>query len=68
MTLTPMRSLEEQLPAGGFLRIHKSYIVAISKIRSLNGNEVTVGQVKIPVSKNYKDELMKIIDGKLIRK
>jgi DNA-binding LytR/AlgR family response regulator len=68
MTLTPMRSLEEQLPARGFLRIHKSYIVAISKIRSLNGNEVTVGQAKIPVSKNYKDELMKIIDEKLIRK
>jgi DNA-binding LytR/AlgR family response regulator len=68
MTLTPMRSLEEQLPAGGFLRIHKSYIVAIGKIRSLNGNEVTVGQTRIPVSKNHKDELMKIIDGKLIRK
>jgi DNA-binding LytR/AlgR family response regulator len=68
MTLTPMRSLEEQLPAGNFLRIHKSYIVAIAKIRSLSGNEVTVGQTRIPVSKNYKDELMKIIDGKLIRK
>ena len=68
MTLTPMRSIEEQLPAGSFLRIHKSYIVAIGKIRSLTGNEVTVGQAKIPVSKNYKDELMKIIDGKLIKK
>jgi DNA-binding LytR/AlgR family response regulator len=68
MTLTPMRSIEEQLPAGSFLRIHKSYIVAIGKIRSLTGNEVSVGQAKIPVSKNYKDELMKIIDGKLIRK
>jgi DNA-binding LytR/AlgR family response regulator len=68
MTLTPMRSLEEQLPAGSFLRIHKSYIVAIAKIRSLNGNEVTVGQTRIPVSKNHKDNLMKIIDGKLIRK
>ncbi|HEV3412058.1 MAG TPA: LytTR family DNA-binding domain-containing protein [Puia sp.] len=68
MTLTAMRSLEEQLPAGSFLRIHKSYIVAIGKIRSLNGNEVTVGQARIPVSKNYKEELMKIIDSKLIRK
>jgi DNA-binding LytR/AlgR family response regulator len=68
MTLTPMRSLEEQLPAGSFLRVHKSYIVALGKIRSLTGNELTVGQAKIPVSKNYKDELMKIIDGKLIKK
>ena len=68
MALTPMRSLVEQLPAGKFLRIHKSYIVAIGKIRSLIGNEVTIGQTRIPVSKNYKDDLMKIIDGKLIRK
>lgn len=68
MTLTPMRSLEEQLPAGNFLRIHKSYIVAIAKIRSLSGNEITVGQTKIPVSKNYKDALMKIIDQRLLKK
>ena len=68
MTLTPMHSLEEQLPAGGFLRIHKSYIVAIGKIRSLTGNEVTVGQTRLPVSKHYKDQLMKLIDGKLLRK
>jgi DNA-binding LytR/AlgR family response regulator len=68
MTLTPLRSLEEKLPAGNFLRVHKSYIVAIGKIRSVTGNEIAVGQGKIPVSKNYKDQLMKIIDEKLIRK
>lgn len=68
MTLTPMRSLEQQLPPGNFLRVHKSYIVAISKIRSLTGNEITVGQTRIPVSKNYKDQLMKLIDDKLLRK
>jgi DNA-binding LytR/AlgR family response regulator len=68
MTLTPMRSLEEQLPAGDFLRVHKSYIVAIGKIRKLSGNEITVGQVKIPVSKNYKDAVMKIIDDRLLKK
>lgn len=68
MTLTTMRSLEEQLPAGKFLRIQKSYIVAVDKIQSFTGNEITIGQVKIPVSKNYKDQLMKIIDQKLIRK
>ena len=68
MSLTPIRALEEQLPAGKFIRIHKSYIVAIGKIQSLSGNELTVGKQKIPVSKNYKDDLMRLIDGKLIRK
>ncbi|HMH21982.1 MAG TPA: response regulator [Puia sp.] len=68
MTLTAMRVLEEQLPAGKFLRIQKSYIVSIEKIQSLSGNEITIDKHKIPVSKNYKDELMKIIDRKLIKK
>jgi DNA-binding LytR/AlgR family response regulator len=68
MTLTSMRTLEEQLPPGKFLRIQKSYIICIEKIQSLSGNEITIDKHKIPVSKNYKDELMKIIDRKLIKK
>src|SRR5882757_5207088 len=68
LTLTSMKSLEEQLPAGKFLRVQKSYIVSIDKIQSLSGNEITIDKHKIPVSKNYKDELMKIIDRKLIKK
>ena len=68
MTLTSMRSLEEQLPAGKFLRVQKSYIVAIDKIQSLAGNEIIIEKHKIPVSKNYKDELMVIIDKNLIKK
>jgi len=68
MTLTTMRALEEQLPAGKFLRIQKSYIVAVDKIQSFTGNEITVGAEKIPVSKSYKDALMKIIDQRLLKK
>lgn len=68
MTLTPMRALEEQLPADKFLRIHKSYIVLIEKIQSYSGNEITVDKQKIPLGKGYKDDLMRIIDRTLIKK
>jgi len=68
MTLTSMKSLEEQLTAGKFLRVQKSYIVAIDKIQSLSGNEIIIEKQRIPVSKNYKEELMAIIDKKLIKK
>lgn len=68
MTLATMKSVEEQLPPFRFLRIQKSFIVAVSKIQSLSGNEVTIGAHKIPVSKIYKDELMQLIDKHLIRK
>ena len=68
MTLATMSSLESQLPLVTFLRIHKSYIVAIEKIQSLNGNEITVDKLKLPVGKNYKEDVMKMIEKNLIRK
>ncbi|SKA33460.1 DNA-binding response regulator, LytR/AlgR family [Chitinophaga eiseniae] len=68
MTLATMKSVEEQLPPGRFLRIQKSFIVAVNKIQSLSGNEITIGAHKIPVSKVYKEELMQLIDKHLIRK
>ncbi|MBC9929800.1 LytR/AlgR family response regulator transcription factor [Chitinophaga qingshengii] len=68
LTLTTLKSVEEQLPPGKFLRIQKSFIVAVNKIQSLSGNEITIGAHKIPVSKIYKDELMQLIDKHLIKR
>jgi len=68
MTLTPLRTLEEQLPSGKFLRVQKSYIASIEKIQSLSGNEITIEKHKLPLSRSAKEELMKIIDRRLIKK
>jgi DNA-binding LytR/AlgR family response regulator len=67
MTLNSLRSLEEQLPPERFIRVQKSYIAAVGKIQSLSGNEITIDKHKIPISKNYRDELMKIIDRRLLK-
>ena len=68
MALLTIKSLEDQLPAGNFLRIHKSYIVSLEKVVSLRGNEVIIGAHKIPIGKNYKDQLLKIVNERLIGK
>jgi DNA-binding LytR/AlgR family response regulator len=68
MALLTIKSLEEQLPSGKFLRIHKSFIVSLEKVTSLRGNEVIIGAHKIPIGKNYKDELLKIVNARLIGK
>lgn len=66
ITLQTMKSLETKLPAGQFMRIHRSYIVNIAKIDAIVGNMVEVtekGQAKhLPVGKNYRDELLEIIN------
>lgn len=68
LTLSTIHALEEQLPGDQFLRIQKSFIVSISKIQSVNTLEVSIGQHTIPVSKNYREALLDLVDKKLLRK
>ncbi|HTQ63774.1 MAG TPA: LytTR family DNA-binding domain-containing protein [Puia sp.] len=56
-----MKSIEEKLPPKKFIRIHKSYIVSISKITSIRKGSVFLGTIETPVSDNYKDALMAAI-------
>ena len=58
--LASLKDLEESLPEGDFIRIHKSYIVSVKEILSLEGNIIEVNNVKLPVGKNYKDTVLKI--------
>ncbi len=66
VTLQTMKSLEKKLPAHLFQRIHRSFIVAIPRITAVIGNMVEIkekGAAKhIPIGKNYRDEVLKIIN------
>ena len=68
ITLQTMKSLEEKLPSSLFKRVHRSYIVALDKINAIVGNMVELtekGQTKhIPVGKNYRDELLDLVNSK----
>ncbi len=57
------KSVEEYLPADQFIKVHKSYIIALSKVNSIEANEIQVGKYKIPISRNLKDEVMQKLLG-----
>ena len=56
-----MKSIEEKLPPGKFFRIHKSYIIAISQITTIRRNSVFLGELELPLSDLYKEDLMREI-------
>jgi two-component system, LytTR family, response regulator len=58
LSLNSLKSLEEELPGDRFLRIHKSYIVPVDKIDTLEGNMVHVGKEKLPIGASYREEVM----------
>ena len=66
ITLQTMKSLEEKLPVKSFKRVHRSYILGLNKINAIVGNVVEVlenDKIKqIPIGKNYRDELLDIIN------
>jgi DNA-binding LytR/AlgR family response regulator len=57
-----------RLPDNLFMRIHKSYMVAVSAIKTIDGDEVITSTVRLPFSKSYKEKVMNKIEFKLIKR
>jgi len=69
MVYTSMKDIEERLPQKQFLRVHKSFIIPISKITGIEGNLLRLEGVKaeVLIGESYKSELMEIIRNKMIQ-
>jgi two-component system LytT family response regulator len=57
---TSAKTLESELPAERFLRIHKSYIVAVASITAIRKNSVFIGEMELPVGETYRDALRQL--------
>lgn len=64
LTLMSLKKLEEELPSVNFMRIHRSFIIALEKIQTIERNQVFIGNEQIPIAPNYKDVLMDYISAK----
>ncbi len=68
ITYLTMKSLEAQLPSDNFIKIHQSYLVNGSRINTIEGNEIKIGDKSLPISRNYKDSIMKVVQQRLLRR
>jgi DNA-binding LytR/AlgR family response regulator len=59
ITKQTITSLEEMLPADDFMRVHRSFIVALNKISSYSPQAIFIGKDEIPVGPLFKSELTK---------
>ncbi len=62
ITLNSLRNMAEKLPADEFVRVHKSYIVSISKIGTISRNRIIMGDKYIPIGDNFKEEFYAILN------
>ncbi|ASZ12733.1 LytTR family DNA-binding domain-containing protein [Chitinophaga pendula] len=61
VTYQRLTYLEEKLPDTHFLRIHRSYIIALDKISSFSNTLIEIGQEELPIGRQYKPEVMKAL-------
>lgn len=66
ITLQNMKKMEESLPPKHFIRVHKSYIIAIGKIESIERSRIQIGEKIIPIGDTYREYFFKQIDNKNI--
>lgn len=69
ITHLTLKMLQEKLPVNSFIQPHKSYITAIDKINSIEGNILHISNYQVPISKYQKEEIMeKIVNSKLLKR
>ena len=66
MVLMTLKTLEKHLPFDRFCRIHRSYLVAIDKVRGLKGGKVLVGDEQLPLSDSCKPGFFELLSHKSI--
>lgn len=59
ITHSNLSNFTDSLPTTKFLRIHKSYTIAISKVRAIEGNTIEIGGRKLPIGRNFQQKVKK---------
>jgi two-component system LytT family response regulator len=69
ITLLKLKNLEQNLDSRSFIRVHKSYMVSVSKIEGIEGNEIFIQSHLIPISRNYREQVIEqVVSSKLLDK
>ncbi len=63
MVLSTMKNFEKELPKDKFLRVHKSYIINLEKVKRFNSKYIEIDGEQIPISRNGKDAIIHILEG-----
>ncbi|MHC1690326.1 MAG: LytR/AlgR family response regulator transcription factor [Bacteroidales bacterium] len=62
MTLMSFKDIQEMLPDSQFVRVHKSFIVALDKIDCIERSRIKIGSTYIPIGDSYKKEIERIVN------
>lgn len=62
LSLISMKSMEERLPSPRFMRVHRSFIVQMSKVQIIDKGQIIFGKNRIPISDSYKNDFYEYLN------
>ncbi|MEL0650152.1 response regulator transcription factor [Algibacter sp. TI.3.09] len=62
VTRETISAIEAKLPSDAFLRIHRSFIIALKSITSFTNEEVTINKTSLTISRSYKKDVLKVLE------
>lgn len=63
-----LKGLESQLPSNDFIKIHQSFLVSFSRINAIEGNNVKIKDKLLPISRNYRDAVMQVVEQRMLKR
>jgi DNA-binding LytR/AlgR family response regulator len=66
LSITSLKLLESKLPESKFMRVHRSFIVNLEKIDTIDRSRIVFGKEYIPVSEQYKEKFQKYLDNNFL--
>ena len=67
MSLMSLKSIEEQLSSSNFMRVHRSYIVNLAKIKTIERDRIIFGNTYIPISEKYKNDFQNYLSKRFLK-
>lgn len=62
LSLISLKALEEKLPSSKFMRVHRSFIIALDKISAISKNSIFIDKIEITVGEQYKEAFKIMVD------
>ncbi len=67
LSLITLKSIEAKLPSDRFMRVHRSFIVNLETVKVIERNRIVFGEVRIPVTDQYKEGFQKFLEGNFLQ-
>ena len=66
LTKSTLKNIEVKLPSAIFIRVHKSFIVSLTKVKSIENNRIIIGDIRIPIGDQYKDQFYEKLKERML--